>query len=173
MPDTKNSTLAVIPKTFNNTEKFLTYVAPAGKVFASQYRFVGGRLKTGEDYSVALKREFQEEFKVHLTQLELLYTKHNILGGALFLCSGGITNEPIRQENAVGEPEWKTAEELFYSNLVPNCKIALYCYLLENNLNTLDLMIPVIKKDADFVSFLAAEAEDLYLDLMGRINATI
>lgn len=173
MTDTNNSSLAVIPRIFGNIEYFLVYIAPKGKIFAGQYRFVGGKILIGENYISTLEREFLEEYGVSISKINLLHIKNNVLNGEIFLCSGFIKGEPVIQsgeEKNVGEPEWKSAKELFSSNLVPNCKIALYCYLLKNNLEELNSIISIIKKDNTFISFLKKEAEELHSDLFGRIR---
>ena len=123
MNDTKNSVLVLVPRMFNDIEKYLVYIVPKNKIFAGKYRFVGGKIKEGENYEKTLKRELREEYDVSIFNIELLYKKQNVIGGEVFLCLGIIENEPIKKEEDVGEPEWLSAEELFKSNLVPNNKI--------------------------------------------------
>ncbi len=170
MNDTKNSTLVVIPRQFNGYERYLVYIAPKNKAFSGNYRFVGGKIKVDEDYVSTLKRELPEEYGVNISKINLLFKKKNVLGGEVFLCSGTIDGEPIKKEEDVGEPEWKSAEDLFKSSLVPNCKIALYCYLLKYNTERLSSLIPIIKNDKVFICFLSEEAEKLHSDLIERIR---
>ncbi len=169
MNDTKDSALVLVPKQFGKKEKFLVYIAPEGRIFAGQYRFIGGKIKENEDCFTTVKRESIEEFRLNLSKAELLYEKGNVLGGKLFLCSGATDDEPMKNEEDVGEPEWKTAKELFESNLVPNCKIALYCYLKKNNLVILKSITSIIKNDSNFISFLNKEAKDLQLELTNSL----
>lgn len=170
MDDTKNSTLVVIPKNVDFTDRFLVYIAPQGKAFSGLYRFVGGKIKVDENYIETLQRELLEEYNVVISDIELLYKKKNVLGGQVFLCSGIIVGEPIKKEDDVGEPEWRTVDELFSSSLVLNCKTALYCYLSRHQKETLDHLIPLLKKDDEFISFLFDEAKDLHSDLIQRIE---
>jgi len=165
--DTLDSTLVVIPEG-RGLDSYLVYVAPEGKPFAGKYRFPGGKLQEGEEYSDTLFRELLEEYGVTILGIRLLYMKENILGGDLYLCNGQIHGIPTREEPDVGEPEWLSARELFQSSLVPNCKIALYVHLHRENSGTLDELLPDIMGDQEFVDHLQSEATDLYQDLMAR-----
>jgi len=159
-----DSALIVIPEG-PDLDSYLTYVAPEGKLFAGRYRFPGGKLEPGESYSKTLVRELIEEYDVKLFNINLLYQKPNVLGGIAYLCSGLINTNPIRKEPDVGEPEWKSAEQIFKSNMVPNCKIALYCFISRFHSNTLDELTPHIKKDQELIELMETEAKDLFNDL--------
>lgn len=170
--DTKNSVLLLISKEINSIENFLVYIEPKNNQFKDRYRLPGGKLeKGGETYFQALPRELMEEFGIEIESINLMYEKANIMGGELFLCSAKIKNgEPIRKEEEVGEPNWINAENLFQSNLVPNCKLALYIFLLKTNIEKLNSLINIISADKEFISHLEKEAVDIYEDLMTRIR---
>lgn len=68
-------------------------------------------------------------------------------------------------EQDVGDPEWKSAEELFLSNLVPNCKIALYAYLVRERPESIGSLLLSIKQDEEFITLLQKEAKELYEDI--------
>ncbi|MBU1111330.1 MAG: NUDIX domain-containing protein [archaeon] len=151
--DTIDSVLAVLTKE-PGLDSYLVYVDPRGKLFAGRYRFPGEKLQQGEDCFQALKRGLPEEFDVKVSDVELLYKKGNVLGGELYLCSGLIDGIPTRKEQDVGEPEWMSASDLFRSNLVPNCKLALYVHLLRTQADTLYGLFYDIEQDQKFVEHL-------------------
>ncbi|MFH1608156.1 MAG: hypothetical protein ABIA78_03405 [archaeon] len=99
---------------------------------------------------------------MNLSEIKLLYTKPNVLGGTLYLCGGQRNGDPFQKESDVGIPEWMSAEELFQSNLVPNCKIALYTYLLQEEPGIIFQLHSSIVSDKEFVEHLGNEAKDLY-----------
>ena len=77
--DTKDSSLVLISNK-KEVDSYFVYVAPKGMIFEGRYRFPGGKLKLGEEYSATLIRELQEEYAVELACVDLLHTKPNVLG---------------------------------------------------------------------------------------------
>ncbi len=159
--DSKNSVIVVIPQK-QHLDSFLTYMTPSHKIFAGRYRLPGGKLKPEENYESALKRELIEEYGVNLDAVVLHYQKPNVLGGTIYLCSAQMIGTPIPKESDVGEVEWLNLEQIFESNMVPNCKIAVCAYLLEKNPNELRRLRPIIYGDQEFLQIITLKAESLY-----------
>ena len=159
--DSKDSAIVVIPEA-KGLDSYLTYLTPEHKRFRGRYRLPGGKLKVREDYESALRRELNEEYGIGLDDLVLHYQKPNVLGGTIYLCSGQRNGSPSPKEPDVGAVEWMDAEKIFSSNMVPNCKIAVYAYLLENNPDLLKKLIPIIYEDNEFLEIIQSEAESLY-----------
>jgi 8-oxo-dGTP pyrophosphatase MutT (NUDIX family) len=159
--DTKDSSVVVILEG-DGLDSFLTYMTPKGKIFEGRYRLPGGKLKSSEDYSDALSRELQEEYGIGLTNIKLHYQKPNVLGGTIFLCSAKRIGKPSPLESDVGEVEWKSAEEIFKSNMVPNCKIALCAYLLDEHPKLIKELKNIVLEDNELLKVLNLEAQILY-----------
>jgi len=159
--DTKDSAVVVILREAN-LDSFLTYLTPEGKIFAGKYRLPGGKLKKGEDCCCALNRELKEEYNIKLFDIRIHYKKPNVLGGTIFLCSSQKNGEPAPLEKDVGEAEWMNAKEIFESNMVPNCKIAVCAYLLDNKPEAVKELYSIIIKDQEFLQIITTEAEDLH-----------
>lgn len=159
--DTKDSAVAAIMRE-PGLDSFLTYLTPEGKMFAGRYRLPGGKLKKGEDCIQTLNRELKEEYKIDLFDIQIHYKKPNVLGGTIFLCSSQKKGEPTRLEKDVGKAEWMSAKEIFESNMVPNCKIAICAYLLDKKPEMIKELYSIITKDQEFLQIATLEAEDLY-----------
>ncbi|MBT3408754.1 NUDIX domain-containing protein [Candidatus Woesearchaeota archaeon] len=159
--DTKNSAVLVIPQE-ENSDYFLTYLTPNHKIFAGRFRLPGGKLQSGENYESTLKRELQEEYGIFLANVVLHYQKPNVLGGTIYLCSAQKHGNPIPKESGVGPVLWMNAKQIFESNMVPNCKIAVCAYLLDKNPNSLKKLIPTIFEDKEFLKIITSEAKSLY-----------
>jgi len=160
LKDTNDSAVALITHR-KKREKFLSYIAPKGKIFEGRYRLPGGKIKNEENYADILRRELLEEYDVHLEEITLLLEKPNVLGGRVFLCSGVINEEP-RNIGDDGDPEWHTSDFLLSSNMVPNCKIAIWTHLNKYGTEELAEEIIILRNDRAFMETIKDEALDLF-----------
>jgi len=162
--DTQDSAVVVIPRE-DVLDSFLTYLTPEGKIFAGRYRLPGGKIKLGEGPDQALNRELKEEFGLELFDIHVHHKKPNVLGGTIYLCSARRNGEPTPLEADVGAVEWLSAREIFKSNMVPNCKIAICAYLLDTNPKSAQAVYPIMIEDPEFLKVVTSEAAGLYLRL--------
>jgi hypothetical protein len=158
--DTKDSAIAVIPKD-ERLASFLTYLTPSHKIFGGRYRLPGGKIKVKENYKSTLKRELIEEYDISLYNIKLHYQKPNVLGGTIYLCSAQKNGNPIPKESSVGNVEWMSTQQIFESNMIPNCKIAVCAYLLDTNLESFKKIKPIMYKDQEFLEILSSQADSL------------